>query len=229
MANRRIPLAYLASGQGRLVESSVLALRALPVAPVPVLLATDRPGCPAVDRARRLGLDIWTDPEGSPGTPGWEDRLGAELRARGVGIVVLAGFLRVLRHGLLKTYAGRILNVHPSLLPRHRGQGMYGHHVHEAVLRSQDRETGATVHLVTEDLDAGPILAQARVPVFPTDTPETLAERLRPVETQLLVTVLREIQEGRRPWPEGSGRRLGEGGRTGDTPPSSFNKVRPGA
>jgi phosphoribosylglycinamide formyltransferase 1 len=93
------------------------------------------------------------------------------------------------------------MNLHPSLLPRYGGRGMYGRRVHEAVLAARERETGATVHLVTGAVDAGPSIAQARLPVRPGDTPESLRERLRPVEVALLAATLRRFADGELPLP----------------------------
>jgi phosphoribosylglycinamide formyltransferase-1 len=96
----------------------------------------------------------------------------------------------------LNAWRGRMINIHPSLLPRHGGRGMYGLRVHQSVLASGDTETGATVHLVDEEYDHGRTLAQQTVPVLPNDTPETLAERTLQVEHALLVDTVRRIVEG---------------------------------
>jgi phosphoribosylglycinamide formyltransferase-1 len=107
-----------------------------------------------------------------------------------VELVVLDGFLSVIPPELLARWRGRMINIHPSLLPRHGGRGMFGRRVFEEVLAAGDAETGATVHLVTEQLDGGPILEQRSLPVHPGDTPETLRERLRPVEIETLCTAI---------------------------------------
>jgi len=93
---------------------------------------------------------------------------------------------------VVSAYRGRILNIHPALLPRFGGPGMYGIHVHEAVLRAGEPYTGASVHIVDEDYDTGPVLAQIRIPVLPDDTPERLAERLLPYEHELYPRVLNQ-------------------------------------
>lgn len=109
-----------------------------------------------------------------------------QLDAHRIDLVVLAGFLSLVPAAVVARYAGRMINIHPSLLPRHGGPGMYGHRVHEAVLGAGDTLSGATVHLVTEEYDRGEILAQAQVPVLPEDTPATLAARVLAVEHRLL-------------------------------------------
>ncbi len=101
-------------------------------------------------------------------------------------LVVLAGFVKRVPNQVVAAYRGRMLNIHPALLPRHGGPGMYGRRVHQAVLASGDAVSGATVHLVSEEYDRGPILAQATVPVEPDDSPDTLAARVLEVEHRLL-------------------------------------------
>jgi phosphoribosylglycinamide formyltransferase 1 len=120
------------------------------------------------------------------------------LARHGVELVVLAGYLKLVPPAVIARYRDRILNVHPALLPAFGGRGMYGRRVHEAVLASGARESGATVHLVDEEYDRGRILAQGRVPVLPGDTPDTLAERVLAVEHRLLpAAVLAAAAAGR--------------------------------
>lgn len=109
------------------------------------------------------------------------------LRRHEVDLVVLTGYLKRVGPETLAAYGDRIINIHPSLLPRHGGQGMYGLRVHEAVLAAGDRITGVTIHYVTAEYDQGAVLAQRTVPVKPGDTPESLAERVLVVEHELLV------------------------------------------
>ena len=107
-------------------------------------------------------------------------------------LVVLAGYMKVLPSSFIKRLAGCILNIHPSLLPKYGGKGFYGMHVHEAVIAAGEQESGATVHLVGEEIDSGRILAQGRVPVLPTDTPESLAARVHEVEHQIYWKAIRD-------------------------------------
>ena len=105
----------------------------------------------------------------------------------GVQIIVEAGCLTVLSGDILKNYANKIINLHPALLPKFGGVGMWGHHVHEAVLAAGETESGCTVHLVNEVCDGGEILLQKKVPVLPDDTPETLYARIAPKEHEALL------------------------------------------
>ena len=125
------------------------------------------------------------------------------LQHHEVELVILAGYMKKLGMKTLTHYWGRILNIHPSLLPKFGGQGRYGIHVHEAVLAAGERETGATVHLVEgEEYDQGTILSQCRVPVYTGDTADTLAQRVLVHEHRLLVETLEQILAGKLALPE---------------------------
>ena len=115
------------------------------------------------------------------------------LQAHQVELVVLAGYDRILTNALLTAYSGRILNIHPSLLPAYGGKGMVGNKVHQAVLDNQEAESGCSVHLVTEVVDGGAILGQSRVPVLSTDSAEALAARVLEQEHQLYPRVIGEF------------------------------------
>ena len=176
-----IHIAVLASGRG----SNFLALHdSLPddgegrIA----LVISNRADAPVLASARERGIAAETI-----GTDGGDaDRILALLKAHGIGLVVLAGYLKRVPDEVIAAYRGRILNVHPALLPAFGGPGMYGHHVHEAVIASGARVTGATVHLVDEQYDHGAIVAQWPVPVREGDTPATLAARVLEIEHRLL-------------------------------------------
>jgi len=118
-----------------------------------------------------------------------------------VDLVVLAGFLKQVPAEVVASYRGRIINVHPALLPRHGGPGMYGTRVHEAVLAAGDAESGATVHLVTEEYDRGPVLGQARVPVLRSDNAESLAARVLELEHRLLPAAVLAAAKAGHPVP----------------------------
>jgi len=118
------------------------------------------------------------------------------MQQHDVQIVCLAGYMKLLGPRTLATFRGHILNIHPGLLPRHGGQGFYGQRVHEAVLAAGDTESGATVHVVDEVYDNGPVLTQARVPVEPGDTPASLAARVLVQEHRLFPETLQKIAIG---------------------------------
>jgi len=173
-------VAVAVSGRGSNLEALLHALG--PGAPARVVLVlSNRAEAGALDRARAHSVPAEVLPD--PSDPAdWLDRL---TRYR-VDLLVLAGYLRLVPAAVIARYRDRILNVHPALLPAFGGRGMYGRRVHEAVLASGARESGATVHLVDEVYDRGAILAQGRVPVLPDDTPDRLAARVLAVEHRLL-------------------------------------------
>lgn len=115
------------------------------------------------------------------------DAMNADCKQYGAQIIVEAGCLTVLAGNILKDYSNKIINLHPALLPKYGGVGMWGHHVHEAVLANGEKESGCTVHLVNEVCDGGKILLQKKVPVMPDDTPDTLYARIAPEEHEALL------------------------------------------
>jgi formyltetrahydrofolate-dependent phosphoribosylglycinamide formyltransferase len=149
------------------------------------LLVSDREGAGALERARRGGVPTRVIPvSGRPAAVVGEETVSV-LEEAGVEVVLLAGYLRLLPSAVVGRWPRRILNVHPALLPSFGGKGMWGQHVHRAVLASGARISGPTVHFVDERYDEGHILAQWPVPVRPGDTPETLAARVLAAEHHL--------------------------------------------
>lgn len=185
-------LAVCVSGRGSNLTALLEALRGSPLAQVALVLS-NRADAPALARAREWGIAAEPLASFRDGQE-WLTR----LRAHQVDLIVLAGYLKLVPAEVIRAFRGRIVNIHPALLPAFGGPGMYGHHVHEAVIRAGVPESGATVHLVDEEYDRGAILAQARVPVLPGDTPEALAARVLEAEHRLLPqVVLRAAQVGR--------------------------------
>jgi phosphoribosylglycinamide formyltransferase-1 len=142
----------------------------------------------AVETARSLRVPVSIVP---PEVEDYAEELLASLK--GCDVVCLAGYLRLLPETVLRAFPGRILNVHPALLPKFGGKGMYGMKVHEAVLEAGEKESGATIHLVDGHYDEGDILLQRRCPVLPDDTPETLAARVLVEEHKAYVEAIRRV------------------------------------
>ena len=137
------------------------------------LVVSNSAGAFALERAKRAGIRAEYLEKA-----GFEERLEALLREEGIGLIVLAGFLRILGEGFTRRWAGRIINIHPSLIPSFCGAGFYGLRVHAAALERGVKLTGATVHFVNEIPDGGEIIAQRAVEILPGDTPETLQRRV---------------------------------------------------
>jgi phosphoribosylglycinamide formyltransferase 1 len=214
--SRPLPIAVLVSGEGTTLEGIAEQASGGHLPARIALVVADRPHAGAIERARRRGLPTIVLPSRGTDPAAWSRRLTEELEAKGVELVVLAGFLTILPPVWVHRWEGRAINLHPSLLPRHGGAGLYGDRVHRAVLAAGDRETGATVHLVTPDVDRGPTIAQERLPVLPDDTPASLRARLHPVEVALLASTIRRFAEGSLPlpYPAPDAATPGPGGRT---------------
>lgn len=149
-----------------------------------------------LERARRHGIPAVAVPRRAyPDDGSFNEALWREIKGFGPDLVVLGGFMSLLRVPM--AYQLRIVNVHPALIPAFCGKGMYGHHVHEAVLAYGAKITGATVHFVDEQYDHGPIIIQRACPVLEDDTAETLAERVQAVEREIYPLAIRWIAEGR--------------------------------
>lgn len=185
--------AVLASGRGSNMEALMQA-QANGELPVQfVLVATDKPGAAAIGKARSRGVPTW---ESSPAQEGGSEqffaRLAQTLEAHQVELVLLAGFMRILPAGFIERFAGRIINIHPALLPAFPGL-----HGQRQALEYGVRYTGCTVHFVDNGVDTGPIIDQAVVPVLPDDTEETLAARILAEEHRLYPACVRLFATGR--------------------------------
>ncbi|MBD3165613.1 phosphoribosylglycinamide formyltransferase [bacterium] len=174
----------MASGRGSNAEAILQACREGKLQAEGALVVSNNPDAGVHEVAARFDAASQTiaRPDFPDGGSFAETLIGA-FRDAGVELILLAGYMRKVPPALLREYRGAVLNIHPALLPRHGGKGMYGIHVHEDVLRERDRETGVTVHYVDEEYDRGPILLQkGGVDVRADDTPEALAERVLELE-----------------------------------------------
>jgi len=184
-SGRQVRVAVLVSGGGTNLQALLDAFHDSPIVQIARVISS-RSDAGALDRARRGNV-----PAVVLRKPGDAAELLAALHE--IEIVVLAGYLQLVPAAVVRQFRGRMINIHPALLPDFGGRGMYGHHVHEAVLASGARESGATVHLVDEEFDRGAIIGQERVPVLPGDTPDTLAARVLEAEHRLLPRVVLDL------------------------------------
>jgi formyltetrahydrofolate-dependent phosphoribosylglycinamide formyltransferase len=197
-------LAILASGGGSNMEAIADYLdrlsaptdgRGTPSAPAPptiVLVASDRPDAGVLQRARRRGIDACALADHADAA-----ELSRLLTTHRIDLIALAGYLRHVPDSVTRAFRGRIVNIHPSLLPAFGGPGMYGRRVHAAVVAAGVRVSGATVHFVDEAYDRGPIIAQWPVPVSPDDTPDAVAARVLVAEHQLYPRTIAAVAAGR--------------------------------
>jgi formyltetrahydrofolate-dependent phosphoribosylglycinamide formyltransferase len=186
-------LAVMLSGSGRTLLNLLEQIRSGSLAAVIPLVIASRE-CLGAERGRQAGLSVRVIPGVIPA-----ERLEAVLREHAIEWVVLAGYLRLIK--IPRAYQGRIVNIHPALLPSFGGPAMYGDRVHEAVLRSRATTSGCTVHMVDEQYDHGPIILQRTCPVLPGDTAHTLADRVFALEREAYPEALRRLISGRHPTP----------------------------
>lgn len=176
---KTLNLACLASGSGSNLQAIIDSIESgrLPARIVAVIV--NEPGAYAGERAQRHGLPLFlVNHRDFKNRSDFDRALMAIIDRQGADLVCLCGFLRILTPAFIEHYPGRIINIHPALLPKFGGRGFYGHKVHEAVLAAGEKESGCTVHFVDAEVDHGPIILQRKVPVRPDDTPETLAQRV---------------------------------------------------
>lgn len=189
-----INLAFLVSGNGSTMQAIIAACRQGVIAAKPALVVANNPQAFAITRAAQAQLPVYSLPPKAVGE-NYYKFINFLCRSYAIDLIVLAGYLHKVQPPLLTDFSQKMLNIHPSLLPKFGGKGMYGQRVHAAVLAAGERETGATVHWVDDKYDHGEIIAQVSIPVEKNDTPLSLAARLLPVEHQLIISVLQKISK----------------------------------
>jgi len=203
----RIPaIAVFASGGGTNLQSLIDTFgpdgQPDPSARI-ALVVSDRPEIGALERADKAGIaTAVVRPKDYDGQSGFAEALLAVLREHEIDIIALAGYLKLVPERVVQAFRGRIINIHPGPLPTFGGSGMWGHHVHEAVIESGVAVSGPTIHFVDERYDTGPIIAQWPVPVLPDDTPDILAARVLKYEHRLYPAVLGALARGEVEWLE---------------------------
>jgi len=188
-------LAVLVSGSGRSLENLAEVIERRELDAEIALVVSNTPKAFALERAARLGIEALVIPPGDfDGPDAFGRAVFAAIEARGCELVVLAGFLRFLP--VPDAWLGRVINIHPALLPKFGGKGYYGDRVHRAVLEACEKETGCTVHYVTNEYDAGPPILQRVVPVRAGDTVKTLGARVFKEELRALPEAIRRHLAG---------------------------------
>jgi phosphoribosylglycinamide formyltransferase-1 len=176
-------VAVLISGRGSNLQSLIDAAGANYRI---ILVISNIEGAGGLEKARAAGIATTVISHAGKTREVFDSEIDTALRAAGVELVVLAGFMRILSDGFVRGWEGKLINIHPSLLPAYRGTK-----VHERVIEAQEALSGASVHFVVPELDAGPVIAQASVPVHPSDTPQMLADRILAVEHKLYPEALK--------------------------------------
>ena len=193
---KRLKIGVLASGGGSNLQSIIDKSLEGSMNGDVVVVISNNSKAKALQRAANHGIDGLHISSFTEGTQEKADKkICAEMVSRGVDLIVLAGYMKSVSSELLDTCEGRIINIHPALLPKFGGTGMYGMHVHEAVIASGEKESGPSVHYVDSEYDHGSIIAQVKIPVYPEDTPEKLQKRVLIEEHKLLPEVIQKIAE----------------------------------
>jgi phosphoribosylglycinamide formyltransferase-1 len=184
----RRKVGVLISGRGSNMMALAEAARATDCPFEIAIVASDKPDAPGLAWAREHGFQTFAlSPKGMP-KPEYEAAIDSALRAAGTEYIALAGYMRLLSDDFVARWRGRIVNIHPSLLPKYKGLD-----THARAIEAGDRIAGCSVHIVTEELDGGEVLGQAEVPILPGDTPDTLAERVLAEEHRLYARALADF------------------------------------
>jgi phosphoribosylglycinamide formyltransferase 1 len=187
-------IVVLASGSGSNFQAILNAIEQGTIDAQVVRLIASRAGIGAIEKAKLAGIDTQIISKSAfESSDAFAHALLSALQLLEPRLIVLAGYLVQIPVEVIKAFPNRIVNIHPSLLPEFGGKGYYGIKVHEAVLKSGKTESGCTVHLVSENYDEGPILAQSRIRVEPNDTPESLAQRVLSEEHKLLPRTIQTL------------------------------------
>ncbi len=191
-------LAVFASGEGSNFQSIVDAAESGALKARVVLCVSNNPSAGVLDRATKSKIPVLVlNPSEFSDPDGYTSSLRAKLIEFETDFIALAGYMKMIPAEIVNEYSDHIVNIHPALLPAFGGPGMYGRRVHQAVLESGADESGATVHLVDEEYDTGPIVLQESVPVRPEDTPDSLAARVLKVEHRIYPRALALFEENR--------------------------------
>lgn len=186
---KRMNVAIFVSGSGTNCENIIQYFRGSERYHMS-LVVSNRADAYALERAKRLGVPSAVVPKADLNQP---EVMMPLLQEYGIDFIVLAGFLPLVPNFLIDAYPRKIVNIHPALLPKYGGKGMWGHHVHEAVKAAGETETGITIHYVTPVCDGGEIIAQFSTPLVPEDTPDTIADKVHLLEMAHYPQVLEEI------------------------------------
>lgn len=192
-------IAVLVSGGGTNLQAVIDGIEDGSIRDAEVVrVISSNPGAYALERARKHNIEAMVISKADyPDAIERTNTIIAALDEAKTDLVILAGYMSILEPSLIEAYRGRIINIHPSLIPKFCGEGFYGKRVHEAVLAAGEKETGATVHYVDEGVDTGPVIIQEKVPVIAGDTAETLAARVLETEHKILREAVQKVTTDR--------------------------------
>lgn len=190
-------LAVLVSGSGTNLQAIIDAIKSSKLNNIEIsIVISNKKEAYALKRAKNKGIkNFFINPDDFTNDKEFNHKLIKLINEHNIDLIVLAGYTKILTNDFINAFPNKIINIHPALLPDFGGKGLYGKKVHEAVLKSKVKESGCTIHYVTNEIDKGPIIAQKRVPVLDTDTVESLSKRVLHEEHALLVQSIKNILE----------------------------------
>lgn len=195
MSRSNFNIAVLASTRGTDLQAIIDEIKVGTLDVDLRIVISNKKDCYALQRAREQGFKaLFIDPQGKTREE-YDQELISILKQHKIDLVVLVGYMRVLTPSFIREFQNRIINVHPSLIPKYCGPKFYDTNVHEAVLKAGEKETGMTIHFVTEEVDKGPIILQKKISVDRSDTPETLKAKVQALEKKWYPEVIRQIQQ----------------------------------
>jgi phosphoribosylglycinamide formyltransferase-1 len=190
-------IGFLASGRGSNMQAVIDACKAGSINAKPALVISNNSKSGAIERAEQEGIPhAHLSSKAYPDPDDLDQAMLDKMLEHNVDLIMLAGYMKKMGTKTLSHYKGKVINIHPALLPKFGGEGMYGMNVHKAVIAGREKETGVTIHVVDEEYDTGPIIAQSAVPVMEDDTAETLAARVLEREHSFLVETLAKLTAG---------------------------------
>ena len=194
---KNLKIAFLSSHGGTNMQAIINACKEGKLAGEPCVVISNNPDSVALVRAKNEGIPrYYRSQKTHPDLDELDSEILNILREHSVNIIVLVGYMKKIGPKVLEGYKGRILNIHPALLPKYGGIGMYGAKVHEAVIANKEKVTGVTVHIIDEEYDNGPIINQCEVPVYDDDNTDTLSKRVLKKEHEIFIETLQKISDG---------------------------------
>ena len=188
-------LAVLVSGSGTNLQAIIDAIRSGELTNTEIaIVISNKKDAYALQRAEKEGIkSLFLNPKDFPSSIEYDKKLIELIKEHKIDLIILAGYLRILSKEFINAFPNKIINIHPALLPKFGGKGMYGEKVHEAVLKEKEKESGCTVHFVDNGIDTGQIIAQKKIPVLEGDNVETLQKRILLEEHKLLVESIKKV------------------------------------
>lgn len=195
--DKKFRIAVLASTRGTDLQAIIDEIKTGRLDVELNVVVSNKKDCYALERAREQGFDtLFINPKGKTREE-FDHEMMIELKKREIDLVCLVGYMSILSNEFVRAFEKKIINVHPALLPKFGGKDAIDKSVHEAVIASGDKETGMTIHYVTEEVDSGPIIVQKKCTVAPNETPDSLKEKVQTLEKEWYPKVIKEIAEGK--------------------------------